>query len=315
VKWEAALAGFARFLRGERGFSEHTQRAYLSDVRQLAEDVRRKPPARITPDDVRAFLAAQHRSRAPTTLGRRLASLRTFFKWLVREGVREADPTLGLPTPRAPRPLPRPIAVDDVTALLDAPRGAADAGSPNALRDQALFELMYGAGLRVGEIVALDVRDLDLVRGEVRVWGKGGKERVVPLPKAARSALHAYLDVRNAPGVLAEPLFTRRTAAEAGVKPSRLSDRDARRLLARRARAAGLLGRVHPHRMRHSYATHLLDMGADLRSIQELLGHASLSTTQRYTAVSAERIIAVYDSAHPRAKRAQGRRAAKPERR
>ncbi len=311
MSWDEALAGFARFLRAERGFSEHTQRAYLADLRQLVDALPGSQPARVDADDVRGFLAAQHRSHAPTTLGRRLASLRAFFKWLVREGVRPADPTLGLPAPRAPRPLPRPIAVDDVTALLDAPRAAADAREPVVLRDQALFELMYGAGLRVGEIVALDVRDVDLVRGDVRVWGKGGKERVVPLPEAARGALGAYLAVRNAPGLLAQPLFTR--TARGGAKPARLSDRDARRLLRKRAQAAGVTGRIHPHRMRHSYATHLLDMGADLRAIQELLGHASLSTTQRYTAVSAERLVAVYDKAHPRAKR--GRAAApRPER-
>jgi integrase/recombinase XerC len=307
LKWADALAGFARFLRSERGYSEHTQRAYLADLRQLAERSAR-PPARVDADDVRAFLAAQHRSRSPATLGRKLAALRTFFRWLVREGARDADPTLGLPAPRAPRALPRPIAVDDVTALLDA-RTAPAAAARGALRDQALFELMYGAGLRVGEIVALDVRDLDLVRGEVRVWGKGGKERVVPLPKAARDALRAYLDERRAPGVLAEPLFVSLNAAR-GAKPQRLGARDARRRLRKRALEAGLAGRIHPHRMRHSYATHLLDMGADLRAIQELLGHASLSTTQRYTAVSAERLVAVYDRAHPRAKR--GRREPPP---
>ena len=300
MKWPDALAGFARYLRSERGYSEHTQRAYLADLRQLAEHGARSP-ARVDADDVRAFLAAQHRSRSPATLGRKLAALRTFFRWLVREGAREADPTLGLPAPRAPRALPRPIAVDDVSALLDAPP-AAGAAARGALRDQALFELMYGAGLRVGEIVALDVRDLDLVQGEVRVWGKGGKERVVPLPKAAREALRAYLDERRAPGVLAEPLFVSLNATR-GVKPQRLGVRDARRRLRKRALEAGLAGRIHPHRMRHSYATHLLDMGADLRAIQELLGHANLSTTQRYTAVSAERLVAVYDQAHPRAKR------------
>jgi integrase/recombinase XerC len=301
MKWDAALAGFARFLRSERGFSEHTQRAYLSDLRQFAASVK-EAPARVSPDDVREFLAGQHRARSPATLGRRLAALRTFFKWLVREAAREADPTLGIPAPRAPRPLPRPIPVDDVAALLDAKAESPARDARVALRDQALFELMYGAGLRVGEIVALDVRDLDLVRGDVRVWGKGGKERVVPLPAAARAALRAHLDARREPGVLAQPLFPAVTQRK-GEKLRRLSAREARRRLRKRALESGIAGRVHPHRMRHSYATHLLDMGADLRAIQELLGHASLSTTQRYTAVSAERIVAVYDKAHPRAKR------------
>ncbi len=301
MSWEEALAAFARFLRSERGFSEHTQRAYLSDVRQLAAHAG-STPARVSADDVRGFLASQHRSRSPATLGRRLASIRTFFKFLVREGIRGADPTLGLPAPRAPRPLPRPIPVDDVSALLDMPRASGATKDPDALRDQAMFELLYGAGLRVGEIVALDVRDLDLVRGDVRVWGKGGKERVVPLPETTRGALRVYLDERSGPGVLGEPLFASRRVPRAA-KPARLGVRDVRRRLRKRALEVGLTGRIHPHRMRHSYATHLLDMGADLRAIQELLGHASLSTTQRYTAVSAERIVAVYDKAHPRAKR------------
>jgi integrase/recombinase XerC len=151
----------------------------------------------------------------------------------------------------------------------------------------------------VGELVALDVRDVDLTRGEVRVQGKGGKERVVPLPAAARKALGAWLAPRRRPGVLGEPLFVA-LRARRGEAPRRLDARDVRRRLARRALAAGLADRVHPHRLRHSYATHLLDMGADLRAIQELLGHASLSTTQKYTAVSAERLVAVYDRAHPR---------------
>jgi integrase/recombinase XerC len=302
VSWEEALAAFARFLRAERAFSAHTQRAYLSDVRQLAAALGGSP-ARVRADDVRGFLAAQHRARSPATLGRRLAALRAFFKLLVRDGVRRADPTLGLPAPRAPRALPRPLAVDDCAALLEPAAAPASARDLGALRDQAMLELLYGAGVRVGELVALDVRDLDLVRGEVRVWGKGDKERVVPLPEAARGALRAYLDRRRTPGVLAEPLFPSLRTGR-GAKPRRLDVRDVRRRLRRRALAAGLVGRVHPHRLRHSYATHLLDMGADLRAIQELLGHASLSTTQRYTAVSAERLVAVYDRAHPRAHRA-----------
>ena len=164
-----------------------------------------------------------------------------------------------------------------------------------------MLELLYGAGLRVGELVALDVRDLDEHRGEVRVWGKGSKERVVPLPSASQAALRRWLDTRRHPGVLAEPLFPSLRRRK-GELPRRLDARDVRRRLRRRALEAGLADRVHPHRLRHSYATHLLDMGADLRAIQELLGHESLSTTQKYTAVSAERLVAVYDQAHPRAR-------------
>ena len=168
------------------------------------------------------------------------------------------------------------------------------------------MELLYGGGLRVGEAVSLDVRDVDLHRGEVRVLGKGGKERVVPLPSVARESLAAWIDSRRSRGLLGQPLFTTLRPGRDG--PRRLSARSVRRLLAERARRARIADRVHPHRLRHSYATHLLDMGADLREIQELLGHASLSTTEKYTEVSAERLLEVYDRAHPRARGSRGRR-------
>jgi integrase/recombinase XerC len=311
-----ALERFDLHLRAERSLSPHTARAYASDLRQFAAQCGAKAPAKLRPDDVRRFLAERHARDTAASLGRRLAALRAFFRFLVREGVLAADPSAGIPAPRTPRRLPRPLAVDDCNLLMSPPRSGApapraasgaseDAGSAE-LRDAALAELLYGAGLRVGELVALDVRDLDLTRGEVRVMGKGGKERVVPLPAAARAALAAWLAPRRRPGVLGEPLFVA-LRARRGERPRRLDARDVRRRLAQRALAAGLADRVHPHRLRHSYATHLLDMGADLRAIQELLGHASLSTTQKYTAVSAERLVAVYDRAHPRA-RGGGRR-------
>jgi integrase/recombinase XerC len=301
VSWSfpQAIQRFDLHLRAERSLSPHTVRAYGSDLRQFAALCGAKTPAKLRPDDVRRFLAERHAHDAAASLGRKLAALRAFFRYLVREGVLEADPSAGIPAPRTPRRLPRPLAVDDCQVLMTAAEGPGDASSES--RDAAMAELLYGAGLRVGELVALDVRDVDLTRGEVRVQGKGGKERVVPLPAAARKALAAWLAPRRRPGVLGEPLFVA-LRARRGEPPRRLDARDVRRRLARRALAAGLADRVHPHRLRHSYATHLLDMGADLRAIQELLGHASLSTTQKYTAVSAERLVAVYDRAHPRAR-------------
>jgi integrase/recombinase XerC len=302
MRFEEAIESFSIHLGSERNVSPHTRRAYLADVRQFADTVGAADnPSTVSPADVRAFLAALHREVQPSTLGRKLAALRCFFGYQLREGVCALDPTAGIPTPRKPQKLPNPLPVDDCATLIDAadPVGATDRSQRSSLRDRALVELLYGAGLRVGELSALDVRDLDLHRGDVRVLGKGGKERVVPLPGAAREALGVYLDSRRTPGVLGEPLFPslRRKAG----RVRRLDPRDVRRILKKRARRAGIADRIHPHRLRHSYATHLLDMGADLRSIQELLGHASLSTTQKYTAVSAERMIEVYDRAHPRA--------------
>ena len=215
MTFDEAISSFELHLRAERNLSPHTQRAYLSDVRQFAESIgTASAPDAVRVDDVRAFLADRHRRQSPTTLGRKLAALRTFFRFLVREGHREADPSVGIPAPRAARRLPRPLAVDDCHVLAEAlaktpPREGARVGAGRgALRDRALVELLYGAGIRVGELVALDVRDIDLHRGDVRVWGKGRKERVVPLPEAARNALREYLDQRRRPGVLAEPLFT-----------------------------------------------------------------------------------------------------------
>jgi integrase/recombinase XerC len=303
--WHTALREFALHLRAERGLSAHTRRAYASDVRQLAEALPGTPPAAVSAQDVRAFLASLHGRRHPSTLGRKLAALRTFFRHLVEGGGAALDPTAGIPAPRTPRRLPRPLPVDDCMALADAdPPG--DPEASRSLRDRALVELLYGGGLRVGELASLDVRDVDLHRGDVRVRGKGGVERVVPLPAQARRAIARYLDARRAPGLLSQPLFTALRARE-GVR-RRLDTRDVRRILRKRALAAGLADRVHPHRLRHSYATHLLDMGADLREIQELLGHRSLSTTEKYTAVSAERLSEVYDRAHPRSRRPAARK-------
>jgi integrase/recombinase XerC len=304
-----ATRAFERHLAAERNASEHTRRAYRSDLAQLAvwlgPDAN---PEAVGPDDLRAFLASRHRDLHPASIGRKLAAIRAFFRWLARESPSRPDPSVGLAAPKRPPRLPRPLAVDDCQALAEveerrppAKRAGAERGEEERrLRDRALVELLYGAGLRVGELVSLSVRDLDPLAREVRVVGKGRKERIVPLPSAAREALGAYLALRRRPGYQAEPLFA---ALGPGRRGARLGERSVRRILLARAAAAGVADRVHPHRLRHSYATHLLDMGADLREIQELLGHASLSTTQRYTAVSAERLFEVYDRAHPRARR------------
>ena len=304
MSFSREIRSFGLHLRAERNLSPHTRRAYLSDVGQLEDWLGQgAEPARVGSDEVRGFLASLHGRRQPATLARKLASIRAFFRFLVREGRCSLDPTAGLPAPRTPKRLPRPLPVDDCQALVEAEvRG--EEPDTWALRDRALVELLYGAGLRVGEAVGLDVRDLDLHRAEVRVLGKGRVERVVPLPGAAHDALAAWIEVRRAPGLLGQPLFIAQRPGPEG--PRRLSARSVRRLLRSRALRAGLADRVHPHRLRHSYATHLLDMGADLREIQELLGHASLATTEKYTAVSAERLLEVYDQSHPRARARKG---------
>jgi integrase/recombinase XerC len=291
------IQAFERHLAVERNFSPHTRRAYAADLRQLAAFLGPgADPARVEPADVRAFLADCHRRLSAATVGRKLAALRSFFGHLVRSGARGADPSLGLPAPRAPRRLPRPLAVDDCELLAEGAPAAASA------RDLALVEVLYGAGLRVAELCALDRDHVDLARSELRVLGKGSRERVVPLPAAAGAALARYLAEERGPAGRGAALFVSVRRVRGGA-PRRLGPRDVRRLLRRRAREVGIPDRVHPHRLRHSYATHLLDMGADLREIQELLGHRSLATTQRYTAVSAERLVDAYDRAHPRARR------------
>jgi integrase/recombinase XerC len=309
--WAEASRAFELFMRAERNFSPHTRSAYLSDVRGLAEYAGPASlPADVSSQQLRAWLGDLHRGKSPATLGRRLAGVRSFYRFLVREGVVEIDPSAGLPAPKRPRQVPRALSVDDCDALVKADAGPPGGGRESLrqgrrrLRDRALVELLYGTGMRVGELVALDVRDLDLRAGLVRVMGKGRKERVIPLPSLTRDALASWIESRRCEGLLAQPVFIalrRRREPE----PRRLGDRDVRRILRQRGISSGVADRVHPHRMRHSYATHLLDMGADLREIQELLGHESLSTTQKYTSVSVEHLRQVYDRAHPRAGRSK----------
>jgi integrase/recombinase XerC len=289
----AELTEFADHLARIARASPHTQRAYLSDLRQLATWLLEsgKSLDAADRDDLRAFLAARFGANQPATLARKQASVRAYYDHRVRMGYLADSPARRLVSPRRRRSLPNVVSVDDVFALLETPNARTAPG----LRDRCALELLYGAGLRVSELVGLDLPDLIDGATAVRVRGKGGKERVVPLVAKARAALQAWLARRDELGS-GPALFLNR-------RGGRLTTRSVARHLARYALICGTQRHVHPHALRHSFATHLLDMGADLRGIQELLGHASLSTTQRYTHVSSERLVQIYEDSHPRAHR------------
>ena len=286
------LEEFAAHLAQVERASPHTQRAYLSDLRQLAEFLRERGTGldAATRDDLRAFLASRFGSNASATLSRKQASLRAFYEHRVRMGHLADSPARRLVFPKRRSSLPNVVTVDDCFALLEAPSKRSATG----LRDRCALELLYGAGLRVSELTGLDLADIQ--DGILRVRGKGGKEREVPIVAKAQLALAAYLARRAELKPLGPALLINR-------RGGRLTTRSVARHLARYALIAGARRHVHPHALRHSFATHLLDMGADLRGIQELLGHASLSTTQRYTHVSAERLLQVYEDSHPRARK------------
>ncbi|HUJ26846.1 MAG TPA: tyrosine recombinase XerC [Myxococcales bacterium] len=289
---DAALEEFAAHLASVERASAHTQRAYLSDLQQLAAFLGERQVAldAATRDDLRAFLASRAGANAPASLARKQSAVRAFYEHRVRMGFIGDSPARRLSFPKRRASLPNVVAVDDCFALLEAPR----ADTATGLRDRCALELLYGAGLRVSELAALDLADLR--DGCVRVVGKGRKERMVPLVAKAQQAVEAWLARRAELRPRGEALLVNRAGG-------RLTTRSIARQLARHALQAGARRHVHPHALRHSFATHLLDMGADLRGIQELLGHSSLSTTQRYTHVSAERLLQTYEDAHPRAKK------------
>ena len=297
--WSRDLAAFDASLRA-RGMAEKTRRAYGVDLSQLAEwaaghglDARA-----IDPRMLRRFAGViSERGASKTTVARKLAAIRTFFRFLVDRGELEASPADLVATPKRDSYLPRVLKPAEVAELLE----RIPAGTPLELRDRALFELAYGAGLRAEELVSLDVTDLDPDAEELRVTGKGSKTRVVPAGEPAWRALERYLE-RGRPA-LASRSAGRRAEPAVFVSKSgrRISTSDVRRRLTISTRRAALDGGVSPHTLRHSFATHLLEGGADLRAIQELLGHSSISTTQTYTRVESGRLKRVYKHAHPRA--------------
>ena len=291
------VAAFLQYLAAERGASPHTLRSYAADLAELGRFLHGAKLGGLAAADartLRAYLAWLHgRGLAKSSIARKLATARSCFRFLARRGYIAANPARQVASPRLPRRLPSFLPKDESKELLDAPVEDSAAGR----RDRALLELLYASGLRVAECCGLDVEDLDRRHGTVRVLGKGGKERVVPVGDAALDALDAYLSAaggRDRRGAGSGPLFR-------NPRGGRLTTRSVRSIVRRRARAAGIARRVTPHTLRHTFATHLLGEGADLRLIQELLGHSRLSTTQRYTHVSPEHLMKVYDAAHPRA--------------
>lgn len=294
---EEAISDFGRHLRAERDVSPHTMRAYLGDLRALvayAAGVGVTEPAGIDVSLLRAWLAHQHalgRSRA--TLARRTAAARAFTRHLHRRGLLQDDPGLLLGTPKRQRDLPDVLSQDDAARLLD----KMDVQGPVGLRDLAVLELLYGTGVRVSELCGLDIDDLDTGRGTVRVHGKGNRERIVPVGEPAARAIQDWLRAGR-PELATE---NSGPALFLGTRGGRLHPTSARRIVHARIAEVGDMPDLSPHGLRHSAATHLLEGGADLRSVQEILGHASLATTQLYTHVSIERLRAAYRQAHPRA--------------
>lgn len=296
----AAAGQFLDYLKVVRDASPATQRSYRSDLDDFCRWLPQDQPHLPAPDSVdrltvRGYLASLHRRQlTKRTIARHLAALRTFFRWLVREGHLKTDPTVGLASPRREHRLPRHVSVAEVAAILEAP--AKD--KPLGLRDRAVLETLYASGCRVSELTGLDCQDLSLKEGLVRLMGKGRKERIVPVGSKARAALRNWLRVRDA---------LRRSSDSPALflnyRGSRLTDRSVRRLLNAAVQKVAISCSISPHGLRHSFATHLLNAGADLRSIQELLGHASLATTQQYTHVSLEHVMETYRAAHPRARR------------
>ena len=292
---QASIAAFLRHLEKERNASAHTVRAYAKDLAQLDDHVRGQLGREGEPKDVdhlmvRSFLAELHRAGIKkVSASRKLASVRTFFRYLCREGVLERNPARIILSPRVERRIPAHLEESDITALLDFP---ADTDADK--RSQALLEMLYATGVRCSELVGMNLREVDLENRMVRVLGKGRKERVVPFGTRALAALENYLPVRHEAQPPGDALFV-------NARGGRLTDGAVRRILAARLKKIALGKRASPHTLRHSFATHLLQRGADLRSIQELLGHASLSTTQRYTHLNARQILEIYKRAHPRA--------------
>lgn len=294
---------FLTWMVAERGRSANTLAAYRRDLIAYCRwlDATGRSLDSVRSSDLDAYVGhLRQRGLSPASVKRATVAVRSLHRFRADEGLAESDPSVGIETPRVPAGLPKALTEEQVIALLDQVEGDA----PIARRDRAILEVLYGTGARISEVCSLDLGDVDLDAGLLRLFGKGSKERVVPLGRWARVALAAWLDDGGRPS-LAPERFARRTDAEAvflNARGGRLGRQGAWSVVRKYGDAAGLGDRLTPHVLRHSCATHMLDHGADIRAVQELLGHASITTTQVYTMVSNDRLFAVYDAAHPRAR-------------
>ncbi len=298
---------FIRVLQTQKGYSGHTIRNYRVDLRQFLHFLMRKetetgqtaPPTMESVDFrlIREFLGGLFGNRRKTTIARKLSTIRSFLSFVEKKDMKVGNPAADLPAPKREQYIPNYLPVDDMFRLLDRPRR----NHPLGLRDLAIMEVLYSCGIRVSELTALNLEDIAFEEGLVRVVGKGNKERIVPIGKEASASLRSYLEAsrqlreKGGGSSRGEPLFI-------NSRGGRLSSRSVGKLIKRYGKEGGLASDISPHDLRHTFATHLLDGGADLRSVQELLGHVSLSTTQKYTHVSLDKLMEVYDKAHPRSK-------------
>ena len=312
------LRAFLAYLRLNRNASAHTVEAYTRDVSQFMTflagqrgcPLKELPVDAIDSDGLRAYVAELNSHRlSRATVARKLSALRSFVRYLRREGWLATDPTVRAVAPKQSQRIPAHLSEEEMSRLVESP----DLSRPLGRRDRAILELLYASGLRLSELVGLDLEDVNVARRLVRVMGKGGKERLVPFGSSAQHALRHWLGdraalphTRGAGPAVHEPLFTNH-------RGGRLSGRSVQRLVARYMAACSTRFGISPHALRHTFATHLLSRGADLRAIQELLGHVSLSTTQRYTHVNSSQLLEVYRSAHPRARTGSARRTSQPE--
>ncbi len=306
---EKAIREFERYIE-LKDYSAHTRRNYISDLMQFSAFLEShrisvgtdQGTIHIDPDVVRTFLEVLYSQRVTkATIMRKMAALRSLFKYLVREGRMDFNPAEMVQTPKIEKHIPVVLPIEEMTALLDVPF----ADDVYGRRDRAMIELLYSSGIRVNELAGLDVDDIDVRQGLIKVRGKGKKERIVPVGEPALAAFAAYMNKR---AVLLTKALTRSDGYPVflGHTGGRLTTRSIGRIIDKYIRIAGVRKKISPHTLRHTFATHLMEGGADLRVIQELLGHESLSTTQRYTSISAQRLMDVYDQAHPKAKLKKG---------